>query len=92
MTRQRLKITPAGLLPIGSAIALDAQRYELIAHGWFESEHTSCPAMVWRSVCAEPGCEQSFTTKSLECHWPGTRRCERHRKAGKRVAAPEPRP
>jgi hypothetical protein len=86
VSRQRNHIEPIGLAPVGLAIAVNGQRFDLVAHEPLTlRDGSTVPAMVWRAECAE--CGEGFTSRTIAGQFAGTRRCEKHRQPGKRVRA-----
>lgn len=76
-----MKITFTEIPPIGLAIALNEQRYDLVAiepYTRLDGQETSL--LVWLTECAT--CGQGCSIKSSARQLPSVRRCEEHR--GKR--------
>lgn len=70
--------------PIGLAVSLDDQRYDLVdAHDHQKLDGTMTVLLVWQAECAT--CGEGFLTKSPANQLPGGRRCEKHRQPGKKV-------
>lgn len=71
-------------VPIGLALSIDGQRYEMISeveHVRLDGEQTKLA--MWRSECAE--CGQPFEFRCSQLSLPENRRCELHKQPGKRV-------
>lgn len=81
MGAPRNKIELIGIAPIGTAIAINGQRFDCVAateHGLRDGRQV--PAMIWQSECLT--CGIGFKTVSLEGQLPGTRRCDEHKIGG----------
>lgn len=79
-----MKITFPDLPPIGLAVCLDSQRFDLVAvEPHRKLDGTDTRLLVWRSECAT--CGAGFTSRSPSYSLPQSRRCEQHRAPGKKV-------
>jgi hypothetical protein len=71
---------------VGKRIYLDGQKYELIRIEDYQNRFSEMTKVyVWRSTCAEPGCEQSFETTMPAGYPPENRRCPEHHQPRKTV-------
>lgn len=83
------KIRPVGVAPIGLAIEIGGQRFDLVAHEPYRrADGTETVGMVWQSECAT--CGEGFTAWTIPGRFAEIRRCEKHRQPGKRVRSVKP--
>lgn len=79
-----MKIGFAEIPPIGLAVAINGQRFDLMAvEDYTRLDGTPTNLLVWNSDCAE--CGAPFITKSGSKSLPGVRRCKPHAQPGRKV-------
>lgn len=78
-------IAPVGIMPIGATVAINGQEFTAAgAEPYTRNDGQQSTIAVWTTLCAE--CDQPLTVKAPLGRWPETRRCELHRRPGKKVA------
>lgn len=77
-------IVPAASLPVGSAIEINGQRYDLVRHEDYVRQDGAITVLsVWHAECAE--CGVGFSCRSAPKRWPEQRRCDLHKAPGRRA-------
>jgi hypothetical protein len=77
-------ITLAGVAPIGLAVEVNGQRFDLIGHEAYQTKAGAMTTLaIWQAECAT--CGEGFTTKAAPSRWPERRRCDLHTQPGKAV-------
>lgn len=81
-------IEPLGIPPVGLAISINGQRFELIGHEpHVRQDGALTTLLVWQAECLT--CGAGFISRTSVARWAEVRRCELHRQPGKRVKAIE---
>lgn len=76
--------------PIGLALDINGQRYDLVEHRPHRKRDGSeTILLVWQTECST--CGEGFTTASPSTGLPSGRRCLEHHRPGKPVRAPSER-
>jgi hypothetical protein len=80
----RNKVDLIGVAPVGFAISINGQRFDVVGHEPFTRQSgETVTAMVWQAECAT--CGEGFRAFSVPGQFAGVRRCEAHRQPGKPV-------
>ncbi len=80
--RKRNTLLPASL-PVGSAITVNGQRFDVLdIEPYVTKAGAQSQVVIWKSECLD--CGEGFTEKLSVLKWPQARRCHLHRKKGPR--------
>lgn len=80
----RLVIRPGALLPVGTCIDINGQRFSVTAHQpYVRKDGQDSVVVVWQSRCLD--CGEPIEERIWWGKWPDTRRCAAHKAPGRKA-------